>query len=286
MLKRFKINIKEEYGFMGLTHSLSALALFLLATALMPNLIFLYLGTEDLFVYLCSIFVLIGASIGPDFDNSKSTAISSLGIVGRGISTLLRTIAVFIYSITRSKKDNPEPNPHRGFWHTILSTILLYFLILSVISIPTKVNINNNVYSIGFIMFFILLFGCIHLAIASLFGTFTKALKRKGNIGTIISLIISLIITLFFIFVLPKNTNYKWFPFMFSMGWLIHILGDTLTISGTPLLFPLKINGKRWWTIRLTPIHANGTIEKCLIIPIFLLIIILSLFKIIYNLSF
>lgn len=36
----------------------------------------------------------------------------------------------------------------------------------------------------------------------------------------------------------------------FAWGCLVHILADTCTVQGTPLLWPLKIHGKRWWLVR------------------------------------
>ena len=80
----------------------------------------------------------------------------------------------------------------------------------------------------------------------------------------------------------PGTLGYSWLAFSAVLGYTVHILGDTLTIAGTPLLWPLKHKGKRWWTYRFLGVRAGGEIEKYIFIPVFISIIILSLIKIIF----
>ena len=75
--------IKSNKGFAGHTHALSTLSLFLLLATLNPVLIYkTLLHTENIFIFLASIFFVVGFCLFPDFDNTKSTVISNTGIIG------------------------------------------------------------------------------------------------------------------------------------------------------------------------------------------------------------
>lgn len=39
--------------------------------------------------------------------------------------------------------------------------------------------------------------------------------------------------------------------FVAWIGWMSHIIADSCTKAGVPFLWPLKINGRRWWRLRL-----------------------------------
>lgn len=51
-----------------------------------------------------------------------------------------------------------------------------------------------------------------------------------------------------------------------AAGCVVHVLGDMMTKSGVPLLWPYMINGKRWWKVR-TPgaiTTGEGRVEPAL----------------------
>ena len=124
MNTKLLLKLKDEKGFMGLTHSLSAIAFFLLLVAFFPNFIFnTILKSNNIIVLVGATIVIAGAALLPDFDNVKSTAISTLGPFGKLISKLTRASAVGVYALTKTKRDNDTPDAHRGFWHTIVASI-------------------------------------------------------------------------------------------------------------------------------------------------------------------
>lgn len=277
--------LKDEKGFMGMTHSLSAIALFLLLIAFFPNFIFQQiLKTNNIIVLLGAIVVVAGAALLPDFDNVKSTAISALGPIGKLISKITRSFAVAIYTLTKTSKDDDEVNAHRGFWHTIPASIFIGVIVFLTTSIPIKIIIPfiNKNSTIGFLFAVLWLMLCYQLAIASLFSYSVKKLKKDLFGWTFIigsSIIFALIILIFS----PSDIAYSWIAILISLGYIFHILGDTLTVSGTPALWPLKHKGKRWWTYRLGRIHAGSEFEYKIVVPIFIMLIIFAIVKIILN---
>ncbi|QBZ71989.1 hypothetical protein SEA_KRADAL_91 [Streptomyces phage Kradal] len=48
-----------------------------------------------------------------------------------------------------------------------------------------------------------------------------------------------------------------------SVGYASHIVADGCTTAGVPALWPMRIQGKRWWNIRLLgPMVASGSLEE------------------------
>lgn len=284
MNKKLLLKLKDEKGFMGLTHSLSAIAFFLLLVAFFPNFVFnTILKSNNIIVLIGATIVIAGAALLPDFDNVKSTAISTLGPFGKIISKLTRASAVGIYTLTKTNRDNDKPDAHRGFWHTIVASIVVGVIVYFLSSIKTDVKdsfLGEGVVTIyPFAIAWLII--CYQLAMASLFADSFKKLKRDlfGYVFIFGSSIVFVIIVLAF----SSDIAYSWIAILTSLGYLFHILGDTLTVSGTPALWPIAHKGKRWWTYRLGGIHAGSSFEYKVVVPIFTMIIIFAIVKIILN---
>ncbi len=55
-----------------------------------------------------------------------------------------------------------------------------------------------------------------------------------------------------------------------TIGWAVGAAGDALTRRGVPLLWPLRIRGRRWWDVcppRRLRIRTNGVVERFLLYP-------------------
>lgn len=273
--------IREDKGFSGSTHALSAIGIYLLITVFLSDFIFsTVIGTKDLFFYILSVCVVVGMSLLPDIDNTKSLVISNLGSFGKLLSKLFRSLSTVIYSITKTKYDNDEHNAHRGFWHTLLSVFLVGGCIFGLTVIDYKIPLFNKEYSIGFFFSILFLFISIRFAISGLFAIFNKK-QKKSFVSGLISFVFVLILSVFAVLMKPENLHNYWIGYLASIGYFIHLLGDLNTPMGIPFIFPFKIRGKRWFYIRLLKIESGGTIEKFVIRPIFFLMIVFSVFKLI-----
>ena len=263
--------IKSNKGFAGHTHALSTLSLFLLLATLNPVLIYkTLLHTENIFIFLASIFFVVGFCLFPDFDNTKSTVISNTGIIGILLSHILRGISDFIFNLTKTKYDSDEGFNHRWFWHTLISAVLVgsFVFATTIISVKVKIPYLNKTYKIGTLISVLWLMLCIKLTFAGLFG---KILKNKGKY--IFSLIITILSFGFSYYVLV-NTNLNktptwWIGVFAGIGYALHLIEDTLTAEGAPLFFPIKIKGKRLFKIRIIGIQSGGIFEKIILLPFF-----------------
>lgn len=255
----------SDRAFMGTTHALSAVAAFLAIVYFAPDFVSKALGSNDPWVLILSIVVAAGASLVPDLDNTASTSKSSLGMLGTALSYIFRGSSRFIQTVVRTKRDDPTPNPHRGAWHTIPSALLLGYLtflgtgLTKVITVPILGEVTW-----GTVFALLITFLMVHMALSGLAKKQMKKIKKTAIIGEALSFAVSLAFTVLIFINLPDDLNFWWLGISVAFGCFIHILGDTFTTAGTPILFPLSavLKGKFWWTTRFTKMKVGEQTEK------------------------
>lgn len=273
--------IRSDKGLMGPTHALSAVAFSLLVTWLASDFMFeTVLKSRDTIVFIAAIIIIVGSALMPDLDAVKSTSINVLGVAGSILSTGMRAFSSLIQGIIKGPSDKSS-DPHRGFWHTLVAAFLVGLLVKALTSINTVLfSFRGKDISISTLIVLFIIYMSIKLVLASLFKSFYN--KNKSPSGQLGMSIGSFIVSVLLVFMLASNTDYSWVAGAVVFGWIAHIFGDMLTVAGVPVLFPLKIRGKRWWDLRFPlGIKAGGTIEMGVIIPLFMIIIIVSLWNII-----
>lgn len=283
---RLRERLKSDKGFMGVTHALSAVALFLAFTAFFPQYVTDVLGTEDIWVILLSLSVSAGAALIPDLDNTTSTSKNSLGYLGDALSFFFRTTSSVIQTLIRLPRDDSSPNPHRGFYHTVPAALILGGLVFlgtrlesGAIDLPLIGTLNH-----GGMFALVITWLCIHMALAGLARASMKKMKSKAGVfGEAVAFFFSLGITVLIFFQLPTDLDYWWLGVSVAFGCLAHMLGDCFTTAGCPILFPIPIKGKLWWDIRLMKIKAGGVTENYLFTPFFLIVILVSMIKIVNS---
>ena len=269
LLKEIKTKTHTEQGFMGMTHALSACALVLALIAFAPLFMEKVLGVWQISFVALLCLALIGGALMPDLDNTNSSANSALGFVGDGISAVMRATAPIVKNMVHTKYDKDLDNPHRSFYHTGVSAILVGGLGAAACAITGMT---------GKICAMVLAFIGAHVALSTLLKGSLKKAAGKSNkiIGALLPLVFSLAVVAALWFTLPKTVPYWEIGVAFGLGWLVHILGDMCTTSGVPILWPVPIRGKMWYDVRLLKIKAGGAVENVLFIPLFTIIIIIS----------
>lgn len=271
--------IRSDSGLMGPTHALSAMALTFLVAWLFPKFFFEgMLGSYSYVVFISAVIIIVGAALMPDLDAVQSTSINTLGPIGKVLSSVMRGFSSIVQSTINAKADEGNRDPHRGFWHTIISGLMIGFLVVYITKIDTKIfSVGEKEITVAkFIVVFIIYIST-QLFMASLLKKFYKKTKNSLT-GTLAMNIVSVVVAVFLLAMLPSELNYNWVGIAVAFGWILHLLGDSMTVAGVPLFFPFKYKGKRWWNYRLPfAIKAGGFIEMSILIPIFLLIAIISL---------
>lgn len=279
----YSLDKKSEKGFMGATHAISAVAVFLAAIAFIPEQTFQLLGTSNIWVVLLAIIVTAGGALIPDLDNTMSTSKSALGPVGDALSVVFRSSSVAVQTIIRTKKDEKTTNPHRKFWHTIPAAMLLGGLVFLGSEISKTITLPFiGERTIGWFIALIVAWLLLHIGLSGLARDFMRKVKKSNPLGEFIALGISLSLTLVVFFNIPEDLNFWWLGVALAVGMVIHVLGDCCTTSGAPIGFPVVVffKGRFWWNTRFSNMKAGGSAEP-IVFGVFILVCMVSIIKII-----
>lgn len=254
----------SDRAFMGATHAMSAIFVFLLVLVITPDGLRWALGSASIWIAILSLMTIAGACSLPDLDNTSSTSRNSLGPLGVGLSTIFRVSSRAIQTIVRTKRDDPTPNPHRGFWHTIPASAILGFLVFLGASMEGTIDMPWGEVTHGGIFAFVITGLLVHLSLSGLAKDFMKKVKKNSIIGELATFIVSFLLTSLVYFNLPDDTGFWWLGVTVFVGCVIHIMGDAFTTAGVPIFFPLTAftKGKFWWNTRLTSMKAGGETEN------------------------
>lgn len=250
---------------MGPTHSMSGAAVWLVGTAVAasispfnPTLSMVVLGAT----------VMAGAAIACDFDSNSATAVRSFGVMGTIVHQIVDGISVLVYNLTRTKYDKPRENGHRTLFHTGAMAIAIGAAVSALASISGTVDILGKTFTYGQLFSLLVMFIMLHLGIAGLFEKQVKKMKKK--VGVYGMLLASFVITAIVGYALPENETFPWLGLCVGGGLIVHCMGDAITKMGVPLLWPIKIKGKRWYDITLPSfmrIKAGGKFEYVFLLP-------------------
>lgn len=251
---------------MGPTHAMSGAAVWLIATAIGTSLI--GMAEPSLAVVFLGTAVIAGAALFPDFDSHSATAVRSFGVFGTIVHQIVDGVSLLVYNLTRTKYDGSRENGHRTLMHTAIAALAVGGTVSALSSIPTAFDILGKTFALGQLFSLFTMFVMLHLGIAGLFEKQVK--KMRKNLGVYTMLLISLIFTGTVAVFLPEGDTLPWLGLCVTAGMLMHCFGDAITKMGVPLLWPIKIKGKRWWDITLPSfmrIRAGGVFEYAVLLP-------------------
>lgn len=261
---------------MGRAHSLSGAGLWLAGSA-----VYSLTTGEQLHptIVVMGTALVAGAALAPDLDSYSATVTRSFGIFGRFLYHLTNFISLGIYRATKTRRDADLENGHRTFTHTAVSALIAGLAIWAATTlIPGSSEIFGKQYENTEIASLLIMAFFLHLGLAGLFSKQIK--KAKGIVGPYVLMAVSLVITAITGAFLPTGDdglNGYFIPAAVTIGLLIHILGDLITLKGVPFVWPLKIIGKRWYDVALPSpfrIKAGGAFELSILTPVFVLLII------------
>ena len=184
-----------------------------------------------------------GAALLPDLDHPSATAARSLGFVTRVLAKGVDLASLAVYHATREGVDPTERHSgHRLVTHTVPGELLASLVAASLCLL----------HPVAGAVLCALLAGLMSLGLKVAGGVFAAA---SGFTGW---------------FLLDRESGWWWLvPVAVFVGCVVHILGDTVTNSGTPLLWPLRSQGRRWRLVT-TPVTfaAGDAVETLLIAPL------------------
>jgi membrane-bound metal-dependent hydrolase YbcI (DUF457 family) len=199
-----------------------------------------------------------GYALVPDLDHPGASASRLLGPVTGLVSAMIRTFSGLLYDLTKGPRDEDSTGKHRHATHTLAAAILLGVLAASlgdrgkwaVLAIAaTGLLLAAHVLGDWLILAVLAAVGWSVMGTA-LPGTSTADAVQAGLTGI-----------------------GGWIGVAVALGMFTHCLGDSLTRSGCPWLWPVPIRGETWYEIRLPrPLRfrTGGWVERILIAPLLL----------------
>ncbi|MGW4483852.1 metal-dependent hydrolase [Amycolatopsis sp. NPDC004368] len=195
-----------------------------------------------------------GYALLPDLDHPGASASRLLGWLTGALSWLLRRVSSAVYALTKGPRDEKVTGKHRHLSHTVLFAAGLGALA------------SWGASSGGpWAVFGVMLFGL---------------LLAEGALGDWLLPVIIGAILWWYLTAPPDHAAQLqeisgWLGIAVAVGCFVHCLGDSLTESGCPFLFPLPIAGETWYEIRPPKVFRLRTgkkVEKRLVFPAFVVV--------------
>lgn len=161
----------------------------------------------------------------PDVDCPSSSIAHSLGPPTRGLAMVVAWAGKRIHAATRTPLDRPDRDGHRTITHGVLSAITAGFGF-------GWLGTHGAVWAVAFLTAFAA-------------ATALRALKVHG-IGRFVAA--AAVAAAGWHWPAPSGW---WLGVAIGAGVLVHNLGDCLTNTGAPLLWPITIQGQRWYKFRI-----------------------------------
>lgn len=191
-----------------------------------------------------------GAALIPDIDQPQATISRVFGPLSQWFAGLVNDTSAAVYARTATPLDDDRDGGHRGLTHTLLFAAAVGAL--STLAAQWTAGLAA------------VLFLCVSLALRGLLG---NTARRRGWLVTTAA---AAGLTAVLVFALPEGYGTGQLGLLVGLGCAVHCWGDSLTLSGCPWLFPIKINGQRWYPVG-TPeflrFRAGGTAERVAVLP-------------------
>jgi membrane-bound metal-dependent hydrolase YbcI (DUF457 family) len=207
-----------------------------------------------------------GAAVLPDLDHPRATASRILGPASGVLSWVVRRASSALYAATRTSADGAAAGEHRHLTHTIVGSLAAGGLCAATTALwgPVAALVWLAV---------LVLLAVDRIGAVSLLGVAPLGVAWAASVGGD-----------------PAGwwpaaldaaaSTTGWLGLAVALGCLVHMLGDMLTLSGCPALWPVPLGGERWREIttpRALSFRTGGAFERLLVEPLCLVAAIAAL---------
>lgn len=195
-------------------------------------------GTDPtLSLAVAGVAVGTGSALLPDLDHPNSTATHALGPLTRMVCLLTRQLSRLAYKTTGTTYDDKE-GTHRALTHTLAFAVLAGALVAFAATRWEPVAA-------------VVLWLTTSLALRALSAHLGSGMHQR-DLKTLLGVsVAAAAITAALIW--AGDVSAPYLGAALGAGMVVHVLGDMITKERAPLLWPAKINGKRWWDLGLPP---------------------------------
>lgn len=220
-------------------------------------------------VILVGALICAGAALAPDLDHKAATISRAFGPVSKALCEIVDKLSYAAYKGTRKQGDPRRSGGHRTLTHTWLWAVLIG-------AGSAAVAIMGGRWGVLVILF-------VHMVLA-IEGLLWRA--ARGSSSDILVWLLAATSAWILAGVLDKPGNgsdwlftdqhqYLWLGLPVVLGALVHDIGDALTVSGCPILWPIPLGRKRWYPIgppKVMRFRAGSWVELKVLMPAFILL--------------
>jgi membrane-bound metal-dependent hydrolase YbcI (DUF457 family) len=188
-----------------------------------------------------------GYALVPDLDHPGASASRFLGPLTGLLSRLLRACSRVLYAVTKGRRDEDCAGTHRHLTHTVVFALVLGWA-------AAGVSRLGGGWAVGGVIAFGLLLG------ADVLGDWLLVVAGAAGVATAVGGGLDDALT----------ASTGWVGVAVALGCVVHCVGDALTRSGCPLLWPVPILGETWYEIRpprWLRFRTGGRVEQLLVFP-------------------
>ncbi|MGW6913447.1 metal-dependent hydrolase [Kitasatospora sp. NPDC054939] len=218
-------------------------------------------------VLLAGALICAGAALAPDLDHKAATISRAFGPISRVLCEIIDKLSYSVYQATRGKKDPRRSGGHRTLTHTWpwallcgagAAAICVYggrWGVLGVLFVHMVLAIEGLLWRHARVSSDVLVW----LLGACSAWMLAEILERPGNGAG-------------WLFTEPGQ-EYLWVGLPIVLGALVHCIGDALTVSGCPVLWPIPIGRRRWYPVgppKSLRFRAGSRVEIKILMPVFM----------------
>jgi membrane-bound metal-dependent hydrolase YbcI (DUF457 family) len=202
--------------------------------------------------------VCAGAALLPDLDHPEASIARTFGPLSYRVSRITNATSAVIYAKTKTARDDSRDGGHRGVTHTLAWALLegasaavlalwrpgLMVVLFCLLAFALRALIGMRQLDRLFDRFWRWLFRLLHIRVGRVLRWFLRL-----NQAWITLMILAALASAWAAYTLPQGTASWWVGGAVAVGCWAHCLGDSMTRSGCPWLWPVKIRGRRWYGI-------------------------------------
>jgi membrane-bound metal-dependent hydrolase YbcI (DUF457 family) len=220
-------------------------------------------------VLVAGALICAGAALAPDLDHKAATISRAFGPVSRALCEIVDKLSFAVYRATRKPGDKRRTGGHRTLTHTWVWAVMIG-------GGASAVAMAGGRWAVLGLLF-------VHLVLA-VEGLLWRAARVSSDIlvwllGAAGAWILAGLLDqpgggADWLFTAPGQ-EYLWLGLPIVLGALVHDIGDALTVSGCPILWPIPIAGKRWYPIgppKSLRFRAGSWVELKVLMPAFMLL--------------
>jgi membrane-bound metal-dependent hydrolase YbcI (DUF457 family) len=218
-------------------------------------------------VLLAGTLICAGAALAPDLDQKSATISRAFGPPSRWLAGLIDKLSVTVYNASRGRGDRRRTGGHRTLTHTWVWALL--------------VGAGFSYAAITWGRWAVLVILFIHMVLA-VEGLLWRHARTSSDVlvwllGATSAWALAGVLDQ------PGNGSdwlftdqqYLWLGLPIVLGSMVHNIGDALTISGVPVLWPLPIKNRRWYPVGTPTVmrfRAGAWVENKVLMPVFMVV--------------